>query len=280
MSHFTVLVIGNDPEAQLAPYDENISVEPYKMYVDASTTEWPRSSAAGVDGTDDHAVAACLNAKWGEKTYHVDDIGLFEWSTYNPKSQWDWYSLGGRWTGHFLLRPGSTGATGRMGLGDIPAKRGWVDAARKDAIDFDGMRLHAAAEAGRQYDRYAALAAIHPPALDWEDVGGDTVEERRSIYWAQPLISALSKANLLPWSGGGVSETYGMGREAFVEKASRHAPTTYAMVAEGVWKGKGKVGWFGMSSEDGDPADWVHFWWKMVDGLPGDTLLSLYDCHI
>lgn len=28
MSHFTCLVIGNNPEDQLAPYDENIEVAP------------------------------------------------------------------------------------------------------------------------------------------------------------------------------------------------------------------------------------------------------------
>lgn len=29
MSHFTVMVIGDDPEGQLAPFDENESVEEY-----------------------------------------------------------------------------------------------------------------------------------------------------------------------------------------------------------------------------------------------------------
>ena len=30
MSHFTVLVIGDDVEGQLAPYDEEIQVDPYE----------------------------------------------------------------------------------------------------------------------------------------------------------------------------------------------------------------------------------------------------------
>ena len=58
MSHYLVGVVVNDileVDDILAPYDENMEVEPY------------------VD-TD------------GEKT------------TYNPKSKWDWYSIGGRWS--------------------------------------------------------------------------------------------------------------------------------------------------------------------------------------
>jgi hypothetical protein len=57
MSHYLVGVVVNDiseVDDILAPYDENMEVEPY-----------------------------------------TDDDG--ETTTYNPKSKWDWYSIGGRW---------------------------------------------------------------------------------------------------------------------------------------------------------------------------------------
>lgn len=285
MSHFSVLVIGENPEGQLAPYDENLEAPRYKRYEEASTTEFPRSTAAedGVDPSDDHAVAAYLNKKWGEEDgrYEVDDVGLYQWTTYNPQSKWDWYELGGRWTGHLLVKEGVTNAVvGRPGLMTPPPKPGRADQARKGDIDFQGMQWAEAQEAADTYDRYAVIAAEHPPARDFtEMVEISDIDARRNLYWSQPLIQALSKANLIPWDKG-VTETYGVGREEYIKRAGRTGPTTYAMVAEGVWKGKGRMGWFGMSAEDGDPQDWVDFWWKMVDGLSDDTLLSVYDCHI
>lgn len=280
MSHFSVLVIGKDPEAQLAPYSEELEVERYKDYEDPDPTGWPVSAAVkeGIDPTDLATVAAHLSTAWDE-SYEVDEKGLYHWSTYNPQSKWDWYSLGGRWTGHLVLKTGAAGEVGSPGLGTSPAMLGHADQAKKGDVDFDAMRLNAASTAADQFDRYAAIAAEHPAAVDFQDIAEEDIDRKRQIYWDQPLIQALRKANLLSWESG-PNEMYGMGRESFILNASRKAPTTYAMVAEGVWKGKGRMGWWGMSSDEVDPKGWVDFWWKMVDGLPDDTLLSVYDCHI
>lgn len=281
MSHFSVLVIGDNPEGQLAPYDENAEVPRYKSYEDRDPDSWPRSHAVkgGIEADDDAAVAAFLNKEWDDdEPYEVDEKGLYRWSTYNPQSKWDWYELGGRWTGHLKLKVGHAGTTGRPGLMTPSAKPGTADQALKGAVDFEGMQAEARQEAGGTYDRYAAIAAVHPPALDFDQIEGE-VEERRATYWSQPLVAALSKANLLPWSGT-LRDIYGVTREEFVTKAGREAPTTYALVAEGAWKGRGRMGWFGMSSDEIPHDEWVDFWWRMVDGLPDDTLLSVYDLHI
>lgn len=64
MSHFSVAVFSRpeqDVDEMLAPFDENLGM-PLKYNED------------------------------------VDEDGN-EWSTYNPKSKWDWYEVGGRWGG-------------------------------------------------------------------------------------------------------------------------------------------------------------------------------------
>lgn len=282
MSHFAVLVIGPNVEGQLAPYEENTEVDRYKKYQDEDPTSWPRSAVVedGVDPTDDLAVAAMLNKKWGDdESYEVDEKGLYHWSTYNPQSKWDWYEVGGRWTGHFLLKPGSSGTLGTPGLMTPRGKPGTADQATKGAIDFDLMKLEAASGAAEQFDRYAAIVAEHPPIVDFDAIEGD-VEHRRSAYWAQTGVKALQKANLIPWHGTLV-ETYGMGRDEYIQRAALAGPTTYAMVAEGVWRGKGNMGWFGMSDDTADDRDkWLRFWWQMVDAAPDDTLFTVVDCHI
>jgi hypothetical protein len=66
MSHFVVLVTGEDYEAALAPYNEND--EYYQTDVE-------------YEGTDDECC-------------------------YNPDGKWDWYEKGGRWSGMLLHKNG------------------------------------------------------------------------------------------------------------------------------------------------------------------------------
>ena len=80
MSHFAVLIIGDDMEGQLAPYDENTEVEPYKK--------------------------PCYCVHDGKRCYDCEECdvnGLYT-TTYNPKSKWDWYLIGGRFRGYFKLK--------------------------------------------------------------------------------------------------------------------------------------------------------------------------------
>lgn len=44
MSHFTIVVVGDDVEGQLAAYDENLQVEPYKERLDADSYELDAAS--------------------------------------------------------------------------------------------------------------------------------------------------------------------------------------------------------------------------------------------
>jgi hypothetical protein len=136
MSHATVLVVGDDVDGQMAPYNENILFTPYKERPGLDPSVYPVSVVAKavengestVDLLDPVAVAAWLNTHYGNDEYGADDYGLFSWSTANPRSKWDWYQVGGRWPGLLLLKqPGAKGAL-------------VVDRARKGDIDRDTMR--------------------------------------------------------------------------------------------------------------------------------------------
>lgn len=128
MSHYTVAVISKDPcevEELLERYDESIKVEPYIC----STREEIINRAKDLKLKwikDMHTYdAETLLAILTEDKYHYtrtllacetdedflnyerdgceddfDDEGN-EWSTYNPDSKWDWYSIGGRWSDSF-----------------------------------------------------------------------------------------------------------------------------------------------------------------------------------
>ena len=85
-------------EKALAPFDDDLKVDPYKVYLD------PREITAMARhyGTKRSALKqlATHMEDWRSGLGGVDDRGLFAVSTFNPNTKWDWYAIGGRWDGH------------------------------------------------------------------------------------------------------------------------------------------------------------------------------------
>jgi len=141
MSHFSVLVTGDDVDAAMAPYDENLhkprhlartkaeiiaegraDIERYRdsLYAEyladpdayaAKTTnashlkylreEFPKKLA----WTNEQIYADAI--KWIEPEDLDADGG--EWSESNPQGYWDYWRIGGRWARHLPLRDGRVG---------------------------------------------------------------------------------------------------------------------------------------------------------------------------
>jgi hypothetical protein len=131
------------------PFDENTQVEKYKsritlppLWAEMARRDLPfpysylREEAPKLDLGDHAATAKWLNDKWGDQEgeYGADEEGLYQWSTYNPLSKWDWWALGGRWHGFYKIKPGAKGMLGEPGAFDnAPVPDAW-DVARKGDI--------------------------------------------------------------------------------------------------------------------------------------------------
>jgi hypothetical protein len=96
-------------------------MEPYRDYKDDPKIE-RLAEIYGVDASDLEALAATL-IKDGDRLCGIDETGLYEVTTYNPDSKWDWYTVEGRWSGYFALKDGSR-----------------VDEALKGDVDWEKMR--------------------------------------------------------------------------------------------------------------------------------------------
>jgi hypothetical protein len=103
MSHCFILVLldkeqvkdaGESVENLLAPYYEGLGVTPYKEYFDADDI----SSGIEKYGSE-AAFIANIEDWWGEGPGGKDEKGIYYMRTYNPKSKWDYYSVGGRYDG-------------------------------------------------------------------------------------------------------------------------------------------------------------------------------------
>jgi hypothetical protein len=294
MSHSTVLVIGEDPEKMLEPYDEGLEVEPYREYEDANTPQehwWWKGTVeecglAPDAGWTDYLDA--LNRRYGGGDpilYDADMDRAYHMSTYNPLSRWDWYQLGGRWTGYFDLKPGARGAIGEPGVMTRPARPGRVDQARKDDIDFGTMRERHAADARREIREVLAALKDQPPLMPWaryREQWPTDIDAARRAYHVQPGLKALRDAKLD--SFGDPTEDYCLDsvepETAYVTRAAKQRTTPFAVLTAEGWAEKGRMGWFGMVADEKDQTDWTDRVQVLIDRAPGDALFSLYDVHI
>ena len=125
-----------------------------------------------------------------------------------------------------------------------------VNSARLGDIDFT-PDPEAYASALRFWD----VVVEHQPALPGEDYFSIYNEQYYREYY-------------------GDRETYARHMTQF---------STYAVITpDGVWHEKGRMGWWGCSSETGEEAkDWEeHFKERFLDGADPDLILTLVDCHI
>lgn len=288
MSHFTVLVIGDDPESQLERYDENISVEEYS---DGDVSDHEKkdfmehyANEDGAKGLDFDAMYAMFGGRWNGHRWHKDDDNIWRsYTTYNPDSKWDWYSLGGRWTGYFKLKDKGVGITGCPGIMTKPADDGWVDQARICDIDFDVMSDKDEKDAGERYDKISNIIGPHldtfkPWSMFVERIKNKEydIDCAREMYHEQPLIKALEDAD----EHFVEIEKFICTRDEYTKRARRSAISTFAVVKDGEWYQKGEMGWWGMTSNEIDQDEWNKRFNELIDGLPENTVLSLYDCHI
>lgn len=311
MSHFVVLVIGDNIDLQLAPFNEqpedgdphvklafNDQTEEFRKEYDEESVEiikrpdgsWVPTHSA----TDDDRAAqiAPVSAKFSElyptfeefcKEWYgaeSNEQGRYGYSS-NPNAQWDWYVIGGRWSGYFKALPGVIGIIGDSGVFSNTPREGWYDQLQRGSIDFEGMRAESAAEASKRYNAYeAAVAGLEVPKR-WVEfcTAYESIDDARKAFRELPYIAALRTANLLPLFKDPV-EVYGIGREKFIERARNRSLTPYAVLKDGEWFAKGEMGWFGMSSDDVDPDTWDKRVWELLRDLPEDTLITAVDCHI
>lgn len=303
MSHFTVLVIGDDYEGQLAPFDEEIRVEPYRSY--EHDTEWLyrvyESEVPEGERPTIEALIEWLNVRWEEEDnpYAIDELGVYRMSTYNPSSKWDWHTVGGRWTGYFKLTQAALdnveteAALGRPGtFGNEPTHD--ADVVRRGDVDAEAMRATRGDAAGSRWDRAHALFEGLEEADSWQAVrerNGENHEAARNEYHEQPRVMAAREHDeqarkeerhedvLLGWSDG--VEEFQVSREQYVQQARDHAICPYAYLHEGVWFAPGEMGWWGMSTDtEEDSARFAREFNELFDSLPDDTVLTLVDCHI
>lgn len=289
MSHFTVLVIGNNPEEQLAPFQENNMGDCPREYMefDDMTEELQKDYAEEDEKTKSEYPTFDQYASEYHGYKKDREKGVYgRW--HNPNSKWDWYVLGGRWNGYFKTKLGVAAIVGEPGLMTPPAKDGYADQLTKDEIDFEFMRNEAANNASQKYDLAVKIFGNLQPNETWEAVreaNKNNIEQARDIYWNQDRCVAWRKYEkenfkTTPFGWGSSPDEFLITKDEYLQNARDGAVSTFAVVKDGKWYERGQMGWWAFVTDEKDKDSWNKEFAKLIDEIPGDTLLSVFDCHI
>lgn len=74
----------------------------------------------------------------------------------NPDAKWDWYQIGGRWSGYFKVKAGGTGEHGTHGLMDSHLTEDGVDVIKVKDIDWEAMEKAQRERYSKYYDEEMA----------------------------------------------------------------------------------------------------------------------------
>lgn len=178
----------------------------------------------------------------------------------NPNARWNWWEIGGRYTGRLMTKAGAVGvSSGTPGLMTEPntnPNRG--DTCLVSDLDTESMRQKNIEWATKQYDLYLQL----------KEVKAEGKEPDRE------LNLELFRNDV--YDGGDFST---LSRAEYIEKHGILKALGFAFVdLEGRWCERGKMGWWANVSNVNE--DYDAGFWEFIKSLPPDQRIYAVDCHI
>lgn len=212
----------------------------------------------------------------------------------NPNDKWDWYAIGGRWSGYFPVLKGSVGLLGEPGFMSPRAKDDHYDIVQKKdidrAVEQEKVRkecelcwnLATGAWGGREFKTWEEIFA---------EYGKERIDEARKVYHDQEPVAAFEKM---------IFEEHNRKHFSFMESLEEYTPFTleeyteprvraalksfayldYRDPSKPVWAEKGEMLMFGVVADEKKPEDWTDQFNEWYESLPDDTVLVAVDCHI
>ena len=299
MTHFTVVVCLDDPAdvwkdlvAALVPFDQNREVDPYRKPLRGEPADhrgWlPERALKELDRarhplTWAHIVEAHNTRSPQGYPWVVDESGdrAYELSTYNPKSKWDYWGVGGdRERGHFRYYEGHEW---QVMLGhDEPWDRaraslppGHCHGGPKASLDLERLRAEKVASVAERHDRWLECTAGTAEARPWREFDRQATETRgystakaKKDYLAQPRIRALEGTEFDFHQHGCPIDECQRPRHQLLEQARLKAiPTWATLTIDGRW----------LDQNDHDYFEEANAY---IDSLPDRAWLIAVGCHI
>jgi len=224
-----------------------------------------------------------------EKDESTGKYGYWE----NPNAKWDWFQIGGRWQGCLHVKKGARSAKNgepSLLMKDHKFEDDKVDAAQKCDIDFEGWKADTDKQLEEWWKKYQQLlkGTLKEDDNPFYGMHYDLCQMglRETPAVNDKEIEAARKKS--PKDRSKWPEAVWMTKE--ITKAEleinyrwRFEFNTYAACTEKEgWLEKGKMGWFGCSTDKSEDREkWgKSFFNRFFLNAPEDEWFAVVDCHI
>lgn len=254
-------------------------------------------------------------AKWAQES-HGAELYDGRWGRWtNPNHKWDWWRVGGRWSGLLLLKPGAEGLKGEPGMNPnigapertTQADRNGYDMAKVRDVDLAAMKIRNVRERRECVDEVVAKImaaqqltreqveirwANYSKAVSEEMKTWEALPKRKRIPFWQHLDASGHPVIVLERSKDRSVATVAMLSDYFgahvpldkpdLEAYITSAPalSTHAVLRDGKWYERGGMGWWGIVHDEEDQATWNAKFEEMLAGLDPNSVIAVVDCHI
>lgn len=187
----------------------------------------------------------------------------------NPNAKWDWYQIGGRFSGEFLVKADNAECIFMdvRELGGMEPPKGYMFAnmARKRDICWADERARRIRGAEESYERHVAAFET-----------GDTSELG---FFAKISEEGIHGWGTMRYIKGETLDEF-KARKGFSD-SDQYAYNVYAFLdADGVWHSSGDMGWFGVSINDKPERIWNDELQALMAKVRDDDFIVIVDCHI
>ena len=268
MSHFAVAVIhekDQDINEMLAPYNENINVEPYVEYTKeeligeakAHKERWIKYMAKEGKKAD-ASVAELMKANTDEELYTAEREFREKYynqkfnengdamSTYNPDSKWDWWCYGGRFSDLLYDMQIANGAD---------ENEAFVNG---DSIQIKNFDPNYIDQESYEWDkRWFEVVVLKDKPRNKEE------KEYDSFYKPEYLLERYKTA------------------DDYAKQCNRFS-TCAVVTPDGKWHEAGTIGWFASTTATPqEEYDWSEQYYdRFIKTANPEHYLTIIDCHI
>jgi len=258
MTHFVALVIGDNIEKQMLPYHEFECTGYDNEFIQEIdiTEEALRESKGDLaeyygyhEVTDLNDIDYKKLHKFGYILINDQDQVIKVVQRTNPNSQWDWWTIGGRWQDWLTRTDGLSFTSGP-----------------KSSIAFDLLRSNAEKTAGENWDNVHKFIAGRQFFTFTEcEAKFANIREARDFYFEQSPVKEARKFSI--WMN--IDEFRDVSREDYITIQGKNSVVPYAYVKDGKWHQRDNLG----------KTEWAAQVNAMIESLSDDTLITVVDCH-
>lgn len=191
----------------------------------------------------------------------------------NPKSFWDWYQIGGRYTSRLKLKKGKQGTTGSTGVKwmmpfetlDRHKKEEYCDCAKIGDIDWEAMEKEHYEEIERRYTKFIRAYMKSKKIKTSVFTEGGFPEDFNP--YGEYGVSSVEESRFVPPT-----------KEQFIKK--RPFIYSYGILCDGVYYHREDTHYKDTYEQLTQNAqDWAHKTKEIFKNLDPDTIITVVDCH-